>query len=412
MERMGKNTFYMSDTVYLGSKDNLPPGASCMLMPPREFTPTIELRAEQQDVIDQAKDWTSCLIEARTGAGKTVQALWLCEYWGTPALIVVHTRDMVNQFYSEFVKFFGSQWTDQKVSKYFSGSKKLNTITITTTKSFTQAYKAFAEYGFENLIRDEADLEFSEAQRNAMCDFPAKRKFGFTGTIYKEEFDDYLAYVEGDEPALVRFYGQHIKADDPEVTPLRNILYFQYDKSYEDEFGIPYTPQTDWIKYREQLDNDAVRKKMQASFLSKNIFPEEHCLALFDRVDDVEKFYKAFKDVLGDKGFNINMIHGSVPKKRREKALESFDEKGGLLIGQVKTVGRGFNCPPLSKVFILHPTRSENGLRQIIGRALREHLNKESFIFDWVDSSLQFQFRQRKKVYQEYFNIVPNRLYK
>lgn len=335
----------------------------------------------------------------------TVISLSLCEYWGDKTLIICHTKDMVNQFYESFEKFYGKEFTKGKVGRYFSNKKQLCTVTITTTRSFANNTEKFKEYGFDNIIRDEADLEFSETQRNALTDFGAKRLIGMTGTIFKEEFDSYLDKVEGDEPALVRFYGGHVKSEESCSDVLAGIYTLEYDKQYTDQWGIPYSPQKEWIKFREQLDGDKDRKILMMRWIHKNVEKGEHVLVLFDRVADTELFYKAFREHRPD--LNSFLVHGSVNKKQREHNIASFKDGGGVMFGQYKTVGRGFDNVKLSKLFILFPVKGENNVVQMFGRVLRKFLDKQSYVYDFVDRSLIFQYRQRKKIYKEKYGVTP-----
>ena len=403
MERMGKFVNHMPHKIYLGSKKNLPPGSGSFFLPVRDSEISINLRENQKEVFNSIKDVSSGLIEAKTGFGKSVLALSLCEYWGNKTLIVLHTADMVRQFHESFQQFYGKGFTEGKVGRYGGGKKELNTITLTTTKSFAMFFDEFQDYGFNNLIRDEADFQFSEAQRNAICDFPCQRTIGMTGTIYKEEFDDYLNIVPGDEPALVRFYGHHVKAVQEEEEVLKGINYKIHKKEYIDDYGIPYLPQSDWVLFREKLDGDMERKKAMAEYISNNTNVGEHVLVLFDRVDDTELFAQSFKNVRPE--LNINICHGTV--KNRDENIASFKKDGGILFAQEKTAGRGFDVPKCEKIFILFPSRKENSLRQMVGRVIRKATGKESYVYDWIDSSLQHQWKQRKKVYKEIFDIDP-----
>lgn len=405
LERQGKFVKYLPHEIYLGSENNLPPGAGSFFLPTRGVEPSIKFREAQKEVFDSIKDVSSGLVEAKTGFGKSVLALGLCEYWGDKTLIILHTRDMVGQFYEQFEKFYGKGFAEQKVGRWLSGKKELNTITLTTTKSFIAAYNEFKDFGFDNLIRDEADAEFSEIQRSALSDFPCRRKIGMTGTIFKEEFDEYLNMVPGDEPALVRFYGHHVQAASQEEGVLKGIFYHKHEKKYLDDYGIEYTPQSDWILYREKLDGDQERKKEMAKYINANISPTDHVLVLFDRVEDTEIFTETFKRVRPD--LNINICHGTVPKKKREEGVASFKKDGGILFAQKATASRGFDAPKCQKIFILYPCRGENTVRQMVGRVIRKYMGKKSYVYDWCDSTLSFQWNQRKKIYREFFEIEP-----
>ena len=58
-------------------------------------------------------------------------------------------------------------------------------------------------------------------------------------------------------------------------------------------------------------------------------------------------------------------------------------------------MGRGFNLPPLTKVYILFPFKLTKTLEQIVGRVKRFLVDKKSYVYLWSDSSLRYQFETK-----------------
>ena len=393
--RMEKYHRHLTEKIFIGAKDGtLPPGATAKKIPVIVKRGTkVPLYETQIPIFNKIKDLSSVLLEATTSFGKTVVSCALCDYWVGKTLIVVHSSDMVNQFGDEIEKFLGII-----PGKFYGSKKTFGEITITTTKSFVLHYDKFVEYGFNNLIRDEADREFTQPQWSALAKFPAVRKVGMTGTI-ATKFDEII-----NDSALCRFYGIHVKIEGENAKVLKEVFYHVYSKRYEDADGIPFTPQNDWIEFRKHLDDDLERKKEMCTYILNNVSKDDHTLILFDRVWDVEAFSNWFKK--GRPEWNIGMLHGKVPKKLRDKRVESFKKNGGILFAQEKVAGRGFNVVKINKCFVMFPCKSETNLRQIIGRAIRPCLDKNSFIYTWTDSSLQFQHKQRQATIREFFPNV------
>lgn len=408
MERLDKFTGYMNDEVSIGSKKNLPIGAYYWAyqrgfnLPPVAPLPKpvdpqskINLYPEQLAVFNDVKDFRSFLVDSKTGSGKTVMIARLTEYWGNKTLILAHNSANVS-YIAETIETF----TGQKCGMYYTHKKDIQDITVTTFHSATAKSKLFEEYGFDNIVVDEADAFFSDKRRNWLTDFPAVRKCGFTGTI-KTDLDEF-------EPAtnvksLVRYYGKHcIGSEDQSKNVLEDIYFTKYDsEGYFDDFAGIKVPVkiTEWQLFRERLDEDMSRKHQMIDYIYENLDPEDRALVLFDRVNDVEWFHETIRGSW--------MIHGKVSKKKRDQAKEEFLSKGGVLVAQKATSGRGVDYPECNKVFILYPMKKENELRQIVGRAIRYLPGKKSYIYDWVDPQLQHQFRDRKKVYKEIFDLSP-----
>lgn len=366
---------------------------------------SIKLRPLQVPVFEKLKHEKGALCYAKTGTGKTVLTTALHEVWGGNMLVVVHSLDNVKYFHETFQDFIGVT-----TGMICSGEKSIGKVTVTTFNTFRAKYQAFANYkhadgtvGFDNLIIDEADAFFTEKARKAINLFPAIRKMAFTGTK-KTDYDQHLK--KGHPGALNMFYGRLVTAEeDKSKDPLEQVFYKKYKNNYTEVVeGKEIEIRTfEWVKFREYLDGDTERKRQQWSYIMENTQPQKHTLVLFDRIADVEAFYNKAQTV-GIKSF---MNHGSLKKKDREKTLQDFYEQGGYCFAQYRTMGRGYDNDRLTKCFILFPTKGENNIRQIVGRVVRWLDGKRSYVYTWYDTSLYRQHLERKKVFQEHFELTP-----
>ena len=350
------------------------------------YQTTIDLYPDQQKVYDEIKDYTRGLLEAQTGAGKTVISIALHQAWGGKTLVVCHNLVLAKQFAEEFDKFIGVKPT------FFCNGKHDQTgeVVITTLTSFRKEYANFVD--FDNLIIDESDLALTDKMVKAIILFKSVRKWAFTGTI-KSAYDDCNKQYA---PVLAEFWGAHVVHHSGRETPLKAVYSYEYKKVYEGKF-----PHKNWISFREALDDDIDRKKAQIDYIIKNTNPTGYTLCLWDRVADVEAFYRAFKK----RGYTVYMSTGEMNKIDRENHLNDFKKTGGYLLGVSSTLNRGYDNTLLTKAFILHPIKGENPLRQTIGRVLRHFDGKESFLYIWSDSMLSFQLDTQKKIIKKFFNL-------
>lgn len=354
---------------------------------------SIKLRDEQVSIFEKLLSIRAGLIEATTGIGKSVLMIALQEVLQISTLIVVHSKDMVDQFYDEFKKF-----RNIEIGRYNTNHKDIQSITVTTFSSFSQKPELFQ--GFQMLIVDECDVFFTPKARNVTASHPAIRKYGFTGTI-KTAYDEYIKKDE--PPALIKFWGYHIKKEFSKQE-ISAVYYTNYDTSYTDEYNIVVTPYENWSEFRRIMDEDLDRKIHQMEYIKQNHTKEDITLILFDRVKDVEDFYKNYENNCGCK----YMIHGATKQKEREKIKSDFTEySGNILFAQYKTSSRGVDYPECNKVFLLFPLKNESTLRQAVGRVIRFVEGKKSYIYDFVDSQLDFQWKKRKKTYELFFSRTP-----
>ena len=353
---------------------------------PAPHKTTIELYSDQEPVFNASKDQTTNLIEAMTGAGKTVISIALHQTWGGRTLVVCHSLVMAKQFAREFYKFIDLQPT------YFCDGKHnmSGEVVVTTLSTFRKKYELFKD--FDNLIVDEADLAMTNKMLKAITEFDCIRKHGFTGTI-KTVYDD---CNKDHRPILAKFWGHHVIHESDKEIPLKAVHYHQYKKTYEDVF-----PHLDWQEFRKALDEDIDRKKAQLEYITNNTDPTHHTLALWDRVADVEAFYAAFKK----RGYNVYMSTGQMNKSDRDQHLQDFKKTGGYLVGVSATLNRGYDNTLLTKAFIMYPVKGENPIRQIIGRIMRHYKDKESELYIWADSMLEFQSVKQKQIIKKQFSL-------
>ncbi len=378
MIKLGKNPRWTPREVIM------PVMTTRLLQAPNETTVT--LYPEQQKVYDEIKNYTCGLLEAQTGAGKTVISIALHQAWGGRTLVVCHNLVLAKQFAEEFNKFIGLKPT------FFCDGKHDQTgeVVITTLTSFRKEYMNFV--GFDNLIIDESDLALTDKMVKAIILFKSTRKWAFTGTI-KSAYDDCNKQYA---PVLAEFWGCHVVHISTKSIPLKGVYSFEYKKVYKGKF-----PHKDWQKFREALDEDIDRKKAQLQYILGNTEAYGYSLCLWDRVADVEAFYRAFQK----RGYLVYMSTGEMKKADREQHLAEFKKTGGYLLGVSSTLNRGYDEVKLNKVFILHPIKGENPLRQTIGRILRHYDDKESFLYIWSDSMLSFQLETQKRIIKKFFNL-------
>ncbi len=381
LQRMGKDTRWTPATV------EIPTLTSKHLPAPHDTT--IALYENQQPVFDEVKDYTSALVDFKTSGGKTVIAISLHQAWGGRSLIVCHSLQLSRQVLEEFEKF-----TDIKPTLVCGGKKDMTgDVVITTHTTFRQKYNQFPD--FRNLIIDEADLMFTPKAINAIVQFNATRTLALTGTVNTPY--DFVNDIEGG--VLGKFYGKRVQGQfDESKNPLKGVYFTKYNKTYRHDKTNIHIGAHDWINFRATLDADVERKLAQLKYVIDNA---DTALVLFDKVADTVAFQRAFIK----RGYRAYLSNGEMSKDDRETQLQEFHKNGGYLCAVASTVGRGYSHIPLDRIFILFPVKSENSVRQIFGRLMRWMEGKESYVYLWADSSLDFQFQKQKAIIKKYFDV-------
>lgn len=403
--RAGKNPRWISKTKKIFFDNCFPFGArywSHMAKSPLPkenidkcvaFDKEVVLRDYQIAPMQKAEKISGGLIVAPTGSGKTAMSCYLMQKIKAKTLILVHSIEMLKQTKQEIKDFLGYD-----AGTYFGEKKVLKDVTISTYQSAAKHFDLLNSYGFECLMVDEADIFTSDRYLKFLCNFNAKRYFGFTATNRKEEYDD---LIKRGPTLLQRLWGMEVFVKTEQQTEMLKEVVFSdlYEKTYVDEYEIPI-PAKEWHLFREKLDNDSERKEKQIEWVLENSDDADTSLVLLDRVQMVEDYAEELRARIN---MPVYMIHGGVKKKDREEQVKKFKEDGGILVANVKIAGRGFNVPKANKAFVCCPIRGESSLRQLVGRVLRKVVAKESRVYDWVEQSLLGQKRKRKNVYKTYY---------
>ena len=240
MMRMGKPAPYISKNkkIYFGGQ--LPPGAAywshregntldkgdSMKKGSLKYPKAVlKMRDYQEEPIARACGVRCALIEAPTGSGKTAMASRIIQDSGQKTLMLCNSIDLMHQSAQEIEDFLGV-----KPSVFFGKEKEFGNITVSTYMSAVKNKKLFAEFGFELLIVDEADIFTTDRYMEFLCTFPYKRVFGFTATLNIEKYD---ANMPREIRLIERLWGLVITVEtDLQIDILDEILTTEYEKTY------------------------------------------------------------------------------------------------------------------------------------------------------------------------------------
>ncbi|PSP53889.1 DNA repair helicase, partial [Halobacteriales archaeon QH_7_68_42] len=186
---------------------------SVLDLPDLDVASAYQLRDYQQDALD---DWRGAgdrgVLELPTGSGKTVIGIKAIEALGTPALVVVPTIDLLNQWRRELETEF-----DTPVGQLGGGEQRVEDLTVST---YDSAYLRADELGdrFGLAVFDEAHHLGGEGYRDIARLFAAPARLGLTATF--ERPDGAHEAVEGLVGPLVHrvavddLAGEHLAAYD------------------------------------------------------------------------------------------------------------------------------------------------------------------------------------------------------
>ncbi len=333
-------------------------------------------------------------LSAPTGSGKTVMALKIIAERKQPTLIIVHTKELLNQWIDRIETFLGIPRNE--IGVIGGGKKKIGEkVTIALVQSLYKCADEVAKHiGF--LIVDECHRTPSRTFTEAVSAFDCKFMLGLSATPWRRDGLSRLIYwYLGDV--------QH-EVDKDHLVENGDIL--RAEVITRDTDFRPYNdPVTEYSKMLSELTQDNERNAMICYDVSEVAKDNESgiCLVLSDRKVHCQRLQYILKQCLDT---DSTLLTGDLPTKQRQETVQRLnDGQIKVLIATGQLIGEGFDCKSLSNLFFATPVRFSGRVLQYLGRVLRPAPGKEKAkVYDYVDVNvgpLVASARARQRVYTE-----------
>ena len=349
-----------------------------------------ELRDFQVEAVEAMLPRDFGTLAAPTGSGKTVMALALVAERRQPALIVVHTRELLEQWIDRIGAFLGIPAPEVGIiggGKVKVGEK----ITVALVQSL---YKCANEVAprVGHLLVDECHRAPSRIFTEAVTAFDSRFMLGLSATPWRRDGLSRLIWWylgdkvhEVEKEALVEA-GHVLEAD---------IIWRRTD------FEPTYDPSEEYPRMLSELTQDPARNAL----ITGDVAQEARntggvCLVLTDRKAHCE----ALVNLLVGQGVKAKMLTGDLGNVERARIVEAVNAgRIKVLVATGQLIGEGFDCKELSTLFLATPIRFNGRLLQYLGRVLRPAPGKgKARVFDYVDVNvgvLEHAARVRLGVY-------------
>lgn len=314
-------------------------------------------------------------VKLPTGVGKTILFLEFVKALGVKTLIVVPTRQLIEQTEQKIQKF-----TPQlKHGKVYSHEKNYGEdITIITYDSFVSGVHSgrIKPEDYKALILDEVHRSLSVPRREAVSRFENTIKIGFTATPkYSEEKQvsdvleneiHSLAVKEATEEGLLSSFSCIIAQTNVDVSSVDLLTTGEYDK-----------------EQLEKAINIAARNKAAVDMYEQG-FREKSAIVFCSSIDHANNVAEIFIK----RGISAVVITGETPRNKQKKILEDYELGVIKVLLTVDLLLEGFDAQNASVCFNLAPTHSHIRAEQRAGRVLRiddHNPEKHSYVIDFLD---------------------------
>jgi len=343
-----------------------------------QFTPT--LRDYQQDMVNACAHKTIGVLEAMTGAGKTLFALALILKMKQSTIFLVNTLELAHQTINAFVKF--TNLTADDIG--FIGDGQFSVKPITVALHQTMARLSDKQFGLLNknigmIIADEVHIVAANTYYHTMTSLKAKYKWGISATPRR---DDGLTKVI--------FLATGPKIHTVPKEKFKNILITPEYKPIETTYTFPLIQSQDYQEMIADLSMDKTRNELICNTAKK--YTNKMLVFLCLRISQVEHLTKE----LGD---DAVMLTSKMSKKERKvRMAQLVSGKKRIVVSTYALFSTGIDIPKLEVLFMCAPMRSEVKLRQSAGRLMRKAEGKTSAsIIDFVDRKVGLLAAQSRK---------------
>ena len=338
---------------------------------PVNFTFAGRLKPLQAPAVQSCLSHDFGLLSSPTGSGKTCMALYLIAARRQPALIVVHTKELLNQWIDRIGQFLGIPAEEIGVigsGKFSIGEK----ITIATVQTLVKkADQVAPSIGY--LILDECHRAPAMQYANTIKAFDSKYMTGLTATPWRrDKLSKVIFWHIGD------VVGQIDKQDLLKQGDLCQAKVVWIDT----EFNTLTDASEFYSAALSELTKDTARNNLIAETV-RRAGGEGVSLILSDRRDHCNALHSALQKY----HVESEVLTGATKQKDREQIVKNL--QAGIcrcLIATGQLIGEGFDLPGIETIFLATPVKFSGRLIQYIGRALRPSPGKENaVIYDFVD---------------------------
>jgi len=315
----------------------------------------------------------------------------LNEHQRQRALIIVHTKELMNQWVDRIETFLGIP--ARGVGIIGNGKMKVGgRITVALVQSlYKVASEVAPKIGF--LVVDEAHHCPSRTFTEAVTAFDCRYMLGLSATPWRRDRLTRLIYW---------YLGDRVhEVDKDALVDAGHILEAEVIWR-ETDFRPTYDPSEEYSRVLSELTQDPARNALIAEDVTREASNGGGgvCLVLSDRKSHVETLV----GLLEDRGVGAHLLTGDLSNGERQKVVEDLNAgKVKVLLATGQLIGEGFDCRELSTLFLATPIKFNGRLLQYLGRVLRPGPGKEkAVVYDYHDGNvpvLMAAARGRQGVY-------------
>ncbi|MFT3881097.1 MAG: DEAD/DEAH box helicase family protein [Gemmatales bacterium] len=354
-----------------------------------------KLRDDQQKAVDSLSAHDDGILCATTAFGKTIVALHLLAARKVNTLILVHRRQLLDQWVEKIRSFL--ELPEGSVGQIGAGARrpsgKVDVAVIQSLNRKQSVDNIIAEYG--HVIVDECHHLSAVSFEQVLRQVKARYLLGLTATPQRKDGQHPIIMMQcGPIRFRVNPKSQALTRPFKHLVITRTTMFQQ--PQMQDKFEIH--------KLYAALVTDSSRNDLIFNDLLKAIKAGRSPILLTERTAHLDEFASRLNGFVK----NVIVMKGGMGVKQRRSITEQLvsipDAEERVLLATGRYIGEGFDDARLDTLFLALPISWRGTLQQYVGRLHRLHDNKrEVIVYDYLDTFapvLRSMYRKRVKGYQ------------
>ena len=354
-----------------------------------------KLKSQQSKAVKALLESNFGILQASTGFGKTVVALALISKRKINTLILVHSRQLAEQWIERINVFLSSV----KIGSLLGGKDKLTyEVDVATYQSLVNRNGLDIKSNIEQygqILVDECHHLSASNYESLIKSCHSKYIHGFTATPKRQDGLEKLMMFQ-----LGNILYKGVKLN---VQLKQQVNVTQTTTDFPDEWlekeSKPHISQV-----YKHLVQCAKRNKLIADEIQSAYKNNRAIMVLTERKEHIETLAL----LLSERNLPFTELHGGISAKQRQERIALLEANKNqsdkhIILATGKYVGEGFDLPYLDCLFITLPIAWKGVLAQYAGRIQREWSKKDSIqVFDYLDNfpTLKRMFAKREKGYK------------
>lgn len=370
-----------------------------------------ELRTQQDLAAEKLLRFDNGILSAATAFGKTVVCAYLIAQRKVPALILLESADLVDQWIDELNRFLEIdeepptyhtktgriKKRKDVIGTYRSGTDKTTGIVdIAMVGSVYRKGEIFPEidrYGL--VIMDECHHAASAQALQVLRRVKAKYVYGVSATPVRSDKLEKVNYM-----MLGPIRHQYTPKEHAQTQGIELLMRPRFTRV------VDFSEEKLEIHRAYELISESEDRNLQIVEDVRDCVAAGRTPVVLTRL---KKHAKLLYDRLSDAAQHVYLLYGDNTQNRnqeiRREMLSIPKDESMLLIATGQKIGEGFDCPRLDTLMLASPVKFDGRLIQYVGRLNRGYEGKlDVVVYDYVDAHIGIfdnQYRNRLAAYKK-----------